>query len=202
MIHNLGTESVSNQLIAKAVLRLANVHALPYLQEALEADNRIAQRHAAAVIGDIGRAEAVPMLRAALALEDRDARAQVIDALRKVGDKTTTTVDDQIHDRDAEVRAAAARYLGATGDEGNRAVLRSALEQEKHTATSNEMLCAMLRLGDKRVAPQVLERFVTGEQLDRQAAEAALNETGTRLEASALDPREKRAAAAERWQQK
>jgi hypothetical protein len=198
MVHDLGTEKVAYQLIAKAVFRLAGVYALPYLQEALEADNRVAQRHAAAVIGDIGRIEAVPMLRAALALEDRDARAQVIDALRKVRDTKTTTVDDQVQDRDAEVRAAAARYLGATGDEGHRAVLRGALEKETHAATRTAMLCALFRLGDANVAAELLEVFVGGEQHDRQAAEAALGP----LEASALDPREQRAAAAKRWQPK
>ena len=204
MVHDLGTPSVNNQLIAKKVLRRIGIHAIPFLAEALESDNPVGQRHASFVLGEIGRIEAAPVLRAALGLADRDARAQVIDALRKLGDRYAhDRIANQLFDRDPEVRASAADYLGALGGPADIAALNRALSPERADATRTALLCALTRLGDRDADKQLLRVFRDGEQLDREAARGALDAVGAEpLHAVALDRPEKRAAAAKRWRRK
>ena len=204
MVHDLGTASVNNQLIAKKVLRRIGIHAIRYLAEALASDNPVGQRHASFVLGEIGRIEAAPVLRAALGLMDRDARAQVIDALRKLGDRQAhDRIANQLGDKDPEVRASAADYLGALGGPADMAGLNRALSTERAEATRTALLCALVRLGDSDADTKLLEVFRDGEQLDRKAAKDALDVVGEEpLDAVALDTPERRAAAAKRWQRK
>jgi len=198
----LGGKAVNDRLIAHKVLELVGRHAQPFLEEALAGDRAVLQRQAAYMMGRIGHAGAAPALRRAVALEDADARAEALDALRKVGDSASAGLAvERLGDEDPEVRAAAARYLGAFGGEEHRAVLRASAKDEGLPAAAAAMWIALLRLGDEGAALQpVLECFVEGEQIEREAAQEALEEwAGEELSAGARAPAEERRAAVAAW---
>lgn len=199
MIAWLGGTSVNYRYIAEKVVVRLGPYALPFLREALESDNPVAQREAALVMGRIGRREAAPALRAALKLADADARATAIDALRKLGDTAAAPlVQARLGDADAEVRAAAASFLGALGGTVDRAALEKTLANETSPGTVTSILCALLRLGDGSVTPRLGEIFVEGEQPDRVAAHAALARAFPDWEADPAATRGEREKAAER----
>ncbi|MHC4956232.1 MAG: HEAT repeat domain-containing protein [Planctomycetota bacterium] len=194
----LGGRSVNNRLIARKVLDRVGRYAQPYLEEALESDRPVAQRQAAYMMGRIGHRGAAAALRKATDLKDADARAEAIDGLRLVGDADSLAlVLPRLTDSDPEVRAASARYLGSCGGAPERTALSDAVGAETRPAARAAMLMALLRLGDATVLDRVLGIFVNGEQLEREAAETALEETsGRALAAGAREPLEQRRAAA------
>jgi len=174
----LGQPSVNYQLIAHKALSLIGPPALPSLLAALASDNRVWQRQAALALGRLGDAAAVPALRAAVGFEDPDARSKALDALRLIGDAQSAGLAlPLIKDPDAGVRSAAARYLGRFGDpDAVRAPLGECYRAERAPGTRTAFACALYRAGDEDRRDDLIQIFVEGEQLDRQAALDALLE--------------------------
>jgi len=199
----LGGKAMNDRLIAHKVLDRVGRYALPFLEEALTSDRGVDQRQAAYMMGRIGHIDAAPALRRALTVKDADARGEVVDALTLVGDKQAfEDVCKAIADEDPEVRAAVARYLGASGNAQANEVLRGAVKAEQRPNARASMLFALLALDEPGVIDDVLEIFVSGDQLERQIAERELaRATGRKLAATALDSKEKRSAAAAAFRQ-
>ncbi len=190
----LGGRSVNQRYIAYKILPILGSATTPFLVAELRSNNPIGQRQAAIVLGRIGDPAAASALRSALAYADDDARAEAVRALLLVGDREARPlVRARLADADAEVRGFAARYLGTLGTDEDRPLLAAALARERAPSTVAEMLCALLRRGDRSVAGRLREVFRSGEQLDREAALAALEEVaGKKSGASALDAPAKR----------
>jgi len=199
----LSGASMNDRLIAHKVLDRVGRYALPYLEEALRSDRGVAQRQAAYMMGRVGHPSAASALRKALDSDDDDARAEAIDALRLVGDSGSgAVIRPRLKDRDPEVRAAAARYLGRFGGETAKAALAEAVKTESRPAARAMMWIALLRNGDGAALDPVLAIFVSGEQIEREAAQAALEESGGRkLGSGATEPEEARRAAAAAFRQ-
>lgn len=196
----LGGPRVILRLAAHKILDLVGEHAVPLLVEALQSENPVSQRQAAYVLGRIGARGAAGALRAALAHADADARAQALDALRKVGDAGALgRARELLGDADTGVRAAAADFLHDHGEAADLDALRDALGRETAPAARTRLLRALLRHGDEGAVRPLVQVFVDGEQLDREAALAALEEAaGKSAGVAATDPREAREAAAAR----
>jgi len=199
----LAGKSMNNRLIAHKVLDRVGRYALPHLEVALRSDRGVAQRQAAYMMGRIGHPSAAPALLKALDSKDDDARAEALDALRLVGHfESSHLVVPRLEDKDPEVRAAAARYLGQFGGEAAKTALGEAIETEERPAARAAMWIARLRLRDDAATAPVLEIFVSGEQIEREAAQAALEErTGRKLEVGARGSAEARRAAAAAFRQ-
>ncbi|MHC4339487.1 MAG: HEAT repeat domain-containing protein [Planctomycetota bacterium] len=202
----LGGTAANLQLMARKVFLRLGRQGVPFLVEALESDNLIAQRQAALLLGLIAFSDSAPALRNALQASDPDVRARVVHALTAIEDRVAwATILPFLDHRDAGVRATAAAYLGRIGALGGVssqdavAPLRSALEKETIAAPRTEQLCALLRLGQEDVAPALIEEFVGGQQHDRGSALRALKEFGAPCgEVSALSSRQEREQAAAR----
>jgi len=111
-------------------------------------------------------------------------------------------VKGALGDEDPEVRAAAAHYLGNSGQRDAIVPLRAALTAEQRPNARAAMLIALLVLGEQDAIDRVLEVFVAGAQLERETAARELERvTGRKLGAAALDPEEKRRAAAAAFRQ-
>ena len=192
----LGGKRVNDRLIAHKVLELIGPPAVPFLREGLATDNRASQRQCLHMMGRIGSMDASKDLRGALTLADADARAEALEGLRMVGDKGAP-VAPMLADPDPEVRAAAARYLGRFPPEDARAQLRKAVLRETLPAARAAMWIALYRLNDADAIEPVRKVFLDGEQIERQAALAAMQERHPDLKSSATDPIEKRRAALE-----
>lgn len=116
VVADLGKESVNNQLIARKVMSRLGYYAVPFLARVLEGDNRMAQRLAALLLGQIGESTGAPALRRALDLEDATTRRNAVQALHRLGDRQATAkVRDLLSDRDAGVRSAAQEFLSEVG---------------------------------------------------------------------------------------
>jgi HEAT repeat protein len=197
MIAWLGGQAVNERYVAEKVLVRLGPPAVPFLADALLKGTPSAQREAALVLGRIGDPAAAPALRQALGLADGKARARALDALRLIGDKDALpAAAARLADADPEVRANAATLLGELGDASHRDGLRAALARETAPATTTQLLCALLRLGDTEQTPRLLAVFLDGEQLDRQAAYEGLHRLEPGWQADPLAPREERAGAA------
>ncbi len=198
----LGERSVNQRYIAYKILPILGTATTPFLVAELRSENPIGQRQAAIVLGRIGDPAAAPDLRAAASYADDDARAEAVRALLLVGDRgALALVRERLADADPEVRGFAARYLGALGSAEDRARLGEALARERAPSTVAEMLCALLRRGDRSVARRLCDVYRTGEQLDREAALAALEEcAGEKSGGSALDDPAKRDLTADRME--
>ncbi|MHC4932087.1 MAG: HEAT repeat domain-containing protein [Planctomycetota bacterium] len=202
----LGGTAANLQLMARRVFLRLGRQGVPFLVEALESENLIAQRQAALLLGLIAFPDSAPALREALQASDPDVRARVIHALTAIRDPLAwKTILPFLEDRDAGVRAAAAAYLGRIGSKGGVASqdavapLRGALEREKIAAPRTAMLCALLRLGQEDTAARLIDEFIRGQQHDRESALAALKEFGAPCgEASALSSKQDREEAAAR----
>jgi len=191
--------SVNHRFIARAVVRRLGRYAVPFLLAELASADRVAERQAALLLGEIGYPGTAAGLRKAIILKDADARAEVVRALRKLGDrKSSGAVRALLHDRDAEVRAEAGRFLGRLGGAKDRAALKAALAAERAPGTRAAFLCALLRIGERGEVPAELVRvFLDGEQPDREAALAAFEEIGGKVGgASALASRAERGKVA------
>jgi len=200
----LGGRSVNQRYIAYKILPILGRAATPFLVTELRSANPIGQRQAAFVLGRIGDPAAAPDLRAAASHADDDARAEAVRALLLVGDRgALDLVRERLADPDPEVRGYAARYLGTFGADGDRSRLAAALGRERAPSTVTELLCALLRRGDRSVVGRLCDVYRSGEQLDREAALQALEEcAGEKSGGSALDDaatREKTAALMEGW---
>jgi hypothetical protein len=199
----LSGASMNNRLIAHKVLDRVGRPALPQLEEAVKSDRGVTQRQCAYMMGRIGHISAAPALLSVLDSKDADARAEAIDALRLVGEKQSgALIVPHLNDADPEVRAASARYLGQSGGEAAHAALKESVKGEALPAARAAMWCSLLLLHDEAALDPVLEIFIGGEQLERQAAEAALEtSSGRALSAGAMEPEEARRAAAEAFRQ-
>jgi len=199
----LSGRSMNNRLIAHRVLDRVGRPALAQLEEELRSERGVTQRQAAYMMGRIGHISAAPALLTVLNSKDADARAEAIDALRLVGEsKSGALIVPRLKDSDPEVRAAAARYLGRSGGDTAKAALMDTVQSELLPAAKAAMWSSLLRLGESSALEPVLEIFVAGEQIERQAAEDALEAWGARqLDSSATDPEEARRAAAEAFRQ-
>jgi len=198
LMHWLGGVKVNDRYVAeKALLRLGR-HAIPFLVAELQGENPSGQREAALMLGRIGRPEAAPALRAALTLRDADARAAVVAALTSIRDADArAAVLRCLQDEDGEVRANAARYLEALGGADARPALAAALAKEDAPGTATAMACALFRLGDAAQVDRLLQIFMRGEQLDREAARDALVAAAPAWKGDPEAPEGERAAAAE-----
>jgi HEAT repeat protein len=201
MLEWLGCKRVNDRYIAQKVVLRIGRYATPFLAAELNSTNRVAQRQAALMMGRIADPAGAPALRAALTLADDDARAEVVDALRKIGDREARArIVPLLADPDAEVRAAAADYLGAHGGDADREPLRKALAAERAPGTITAMACALLARGDRTMVERILRIFVEGEQIERRIAAAALGTVAAPGWSGNADAsREERAAAAERF---
>ncbi|MFI5402473.1 MAG: HEAT repeat domain-containing protein [Planctomycetota bacterium] len=195
----LGGQAVNERYIAEKVLVRLGPVAVPFLCDALREGVPSLQREAALVLGRIGDPAAAPALRQALGLADGKARARALEALRLLGDKDAVEpAVARLSDPDAEVRANAAMLVGQLGDASRRGALAKALASETAPATITQLVIALSRLGDTGQTARLLDIFVAGEQLDRQAASDELHRLDPGWKADPLAPREERAAAAER----
>ncbi|MGQ0613033.1 MAG: HEAT repeat domain-containing protein [Planctomycetaceae bacterium] len=177
----LGGSSINHQLIAKRALLLLGPLALPALRTLLASDNRVGRRHAAWVLGRLGDPSAAPWLNAALDGDDADARAEALDALRLVRHAPARPrAREFLRDRDAEVRSAAAAFLGALGGAEDAPLLRAAYAEERAPGTRTALAAARLRCGDREAVEPLVAILLTGEILDRRTALAALEEVAGR----------------------
>ena len=118
--------------------------AYEFLIRALQSDNPTWQREAALMLGRFGAKDAVAELRAAIKLDNARARVNVLDALRLIGDADAGSIAiARLLDKDAGVRAAAARFLGAHGGPEALAPLRVALKKERLRDTRAAMAAAV-----------------------------------------------------------
>ena len=98
------------------------------------------------MLGRVGAKDAVAELRAAIKLDNARARVNVLDALRLIGDADAGSIAiARLMDKDAGVRAAAARFLGAHGGPEALAPLRDALKKERLRDTRAAMAAALKR---------------------------------------------------------
>ncbi len=177
MLDWLAGRKVNDRYIAEKLLTRFGRYAVEPLMGELSSKNPVARRQAALMLGRIGDARAVPALLQALLSDDADARARALEALRKLkGKGALARVVTMLRDNDGEVRAEAARFVGVFGAEAHQAALRVALATETQPATRTAFLCALLRRGDASVVPELKQIVRSGEQHDREAAQAALGE--------------------------
>jgi HEAT repeat protein len=149
------------------------------------------------MLGRIGDPAGAPALRRALGLADDKARATAVDALRRVRDRDATPlVVPLLGDEDPEVRANVAQFLGDLGEPAHAEALRAALAKESSPATATRVACALSRLGDDMDA-RLKGDFVTGDQLERQAAAEELRRLNPAWPGDPLAPEELRRAAAD-----
>ncbi len=173
----LGGSSINHQLIAKRALQLVGPPALPPLKALLASDNRVGRRHAAWVLGRLGDPAAAPWLMAALDGDDEDARAEALDALRLVRHAPARPrAQEFLRDRDAEVRSAAASFLGSIGKAEDAPALRAAFDAETAPGTRTALACARLRCGDREAVGPLAAILVQGEILDRRVVLVVLEE--------------------------
>lgn len=195
----LGGKAMNERFIAHKVLDVVGPYAIPFLREALATKNRASQRQALYMMGRIGSLEAAKDLRGALELKDPDARAEAIDALVKIGD-ADAPVGACLRDPDPEVRAAAARYVALHPAKGSVDALRASVAKETRPAVVAALWIALLRLDQSDALQPVLRVYVEGEQIERELAQAALEDsTGRKLTARATDSKEHRRRAAEKF---
>jgi HEAT repeat protein len=187
MLAWLEGKSVNNRYIARKVVQRLGPYAVPSLVALLRDGTPVGQREAARLLGLIGDRAAVDDLDSALrTLKDAHARGNAIKALRLLGGgrdrpdlrergwDTRSEVRHLLADGDAAVRAEAARYLGAFGDDEDLVPLRVAAKAEIAPATRTAMLCALLRRGDESVVPALEKVAAEGSQQEQEAAKAAL----------------------------
>ena len=146
IVDDLGTDVMNNLLIARKVVARVGGYAVPFLTRALQSDNPTWQREAALMLGRVGAKDAVAELRAAIKLDNARARVNVLDALRLIGDADAGSIAiARLMDKDAGVRAAAARFLGAHGGPEALAPLRDALKKERLRDTRAAIAAALKR---------------------------------------------------------
>jgi HEAT repeat protein len=131
---------------------------------------------AAAALGRIGDAAAVPGLLAALRDESWQVREAAAEALGEIGAPAVPGLLAALRDAEEDVREAAAKALeqiGAPAVPGLLAALRDAEEDVREAAAE-----ALGEIGDAAVVPGLLAALGDADERVREAAAAALGQIG------------------------
>lgn len=142
--------------------------AFPLLLPLLERGSASQARHAAAILGRLGDARAVPALAAALASHDDSVRAEALRALAKFDQPVArAALLEGLKHATAGTRIAAAQAIGNAGLLALAPSIMSVLREEGDSSVRRAMVTAAARLGTVEAMEELVRIALTRRRLLR-----------------------------------